>query len=188
MRTLVLDRGYQPHRIISWQRAVLMLFDGKVEVVEEYEEDIRSVSISIKMPAVVRLLRAVQSQRGVKFSRMNVATRDDFRCQYCERRLPLSKLTYDHVVPRSQGGRTHWENIVMACQTCNRVKAGRTPEQAGMRLLKEPRRPKWLPLIAFRVDPACSVPEAWANWLYWHGRLEEEPQLPPERRPKRRKR
>jgi 5-methylcytosine-specific restriction endonuclease McrA len=174
MRTLVLDQGYQPHRIITWQHAVLMLFDGKVEVVEEYDEDIRSVTITIKMPSVVRLLRAVRGKRGVKFSRMNVATRDEFRCQYCGSKLPLSKLTYDHVVPRAQGGKTCWENIVMACRSCNGRKGHRQPAQVGLRLLKRPVRPAWLPVIAFRIDPSCSVPEQWINWIYWHGALEEE--------------
>ena len=178
MRTLVLDQGYQPHRVVSWQRAVTMLFDGKVEVVEEYEHDIRSVTLTIKMPAVVRLLQAVRGRRGVKFSRIHVATRDGFRCQYCGEKLPLSKLTYDHVIPRSQGGKTRWENIVMACLSCNGRKGSRTPEQARMRLRKEPIKPKWLPVVAFRIDPACSVPEAWTNWIYWHGALEEDPAEP----------
>ncbi|MDD9940859.1 MAG: HNH endonuclease [Myxococcales bacterium] len=174
MRTLVLDQGYQPHRVVSWQRAVTMLFDDKVEVVEEYNEDIRSVTITIKMPAVVRLLRAVRGSRGVKFSRMNVATRDGFRCQYCNRQFPLSKLTYDHVVPRCQGGKTRWENIVMACRPCNGRKGHRSPAQARMPLRKQPAKPKWLPVVAFRIDPSCTVPDLWANWLYWHGTLDEE--------------
>lgn len=175
MRTLVLDQGYQPHRVISWKRAVTMLFAGKVEVVEEYDEDIRSVSITIKMPSVVRMLRKIRGRkRAIKFSRMNVATRDKFTCQYCGDRLPLRQLTYDHVLPRAQGGKTTWENIVMACYGCNESKGARTPRQASMRLRKTPVRPKWLPVIAFRIDPACSVPEAWANWLYWHGALEED--------------
>jgi 5-methylcytosine-specific restriction endonuclease McrA len=171
----VLDQGYQPHRIVSWQRAVVMLFDGKVEVVEEYAEHVRSVRFAIKMPAVVRLLRAVRGPRGVKFSRMNVATRDGFACQYCGQKLPLSKLTYDHVVPRSQGGSTRWENIVMACLACNGRKAHRTPEQARMQLLKRPVKPAWLPAVSFSVASGCSVPEAWTHWVYWHGALEEDP-------------
>lgn len=174
MRTLVLDQGYQPHQIVSWQRAVIMLFDGKVEIVEEYDEPIRSVSITIKMPAVVRMLRAVRGRRrAIKFSRINVATRDDFRCQYCGGKFSLRRLTYDHVVPRSQGGLTAWGNIVMACYPCNEAKRNRTPEQAGMRLRKQPAKPSWLPVIAFRVDETHSIPDAWANWLYWHGALEE---------------
>lgn len=175
MRTLVLDQGYQPHRIVSWQRAVLMVFDGKVEVIEEYDDDIRSVTIVIKMPAVVRLLRAVRGKRGVKLSRMNVAIRDGFKCQYCARKLPLSKLTYDHVLPRAHGGTTCWENIVMACYGCNGRKAARTPAQAGLTLLKQPVRPSWLPVVAFKIDPSLSMPDAWINWVYWHGKLDEEP-------------
>ncbi|MBT8469212.1 MAG: HNH endonuclease [Myxococcales bacterium] len=176
MRTLVLDQGYQPHRIISWQRAVCMIFDGKVEVVEEYDEDVRSVSITIKMPAVVRLLRhIVGRKRAIKFSRINVAMRDDFKCQYCGVRHRLRGLTYDHVVPKSQGGKTNWENIVMACYGCNEKKGNCTPRQAGLRLRRPPVKPKWLPVVAFRVDPASSIPEAWANWVYWHGRLESDP-------------
>ncbi|HKP55770.1 MAG TPA: HNH endonuclease [Polyangiales bacterium] len=174
MRTLVLDQGYRPHGIVTWQRAVLMLFDGKVEVVEEYEHDIRSVTVTIKMPSVVRLLRALRGKRGVKFSRMNVATRDAFRCQYCGDKLPLHKLTYDHVIPRAQGGKTCWENIVMACYTCNGRKGHRTPAQVGLRLLRQPVRPRWLPVVAFRIDPTCSVPETWTQWIYWHGALEED--------------
>jgi 5-methylcytosine-specific restriction endonuclease McrA len=174
MRTLVLDQGYQPHRVVSWQRAVLMLFDGKVEVVEEYDDDIRSVTISIKMPSVVRLVRAVRRKHGVKLSRMNVALRDDFRCQYCATKLPLSKLTYDHVVPRSQGGTTCWENIVMACVRCNGRKGGRTPAQAGLALLKHPVRPTWLPVVTFAIDPDCTMPETWMQWIYWHGALEQD--------------
>lgn len=174
MRTLVLDQGYEPHRIVSWQRAVLMMFDGKVEVIEEYEDDIRSVHISIKMPSVVRLVRAVRKHRGVRFSRINVALRDGFRCQYCATKLPLSKLTYDHVLPRSQGGTTCWENIVMACVRCNGRKGGRTPGRAGLTLLKRPVCPSWLPALTFAIDPTCSVPEGWAQWVYWHGALEQD--------------
>jgi len=174
MRTLVLDQGYQPHQVISWQRAIGMIFNGKVEVVEEYDEDIRSVSITIKMPAVVRILRRLRGRkRAVKFSRMNVATRDGFRCQYCGEQHPLSRLNYDHVVPRAQGGRTTWKNIVMACYGCNERKRDRTPVQAGMRLRKTPIKPNWLPMFAFRVDIGSDIPEAWANWVYWHGSLLE---------------
>jgi 5-methylcytosine-specific restriction endonuclease McrA len=171
--TLVLDQGYQPHRVVSWQRAVHMIFDGKVEVVEEYDEDIRSVSLTIKMPAVVRLLQRVRGKgQAVKFSRINVATRDSFTCQYCATKLPLSKLTYDHVVPRAQGGRTVWENIVMACYPCNEGKRDRTPAQAGMVLLKKPVKPAHLPVITMRVS-ITNVPDAWASWIYWNGALEE---------------
>lgn len=170
-RTLVLDQGYLPHRIVGWKRAVTMLFEGKVEVIEEYEEDIRSISISIKMPAVVRLLGAIRGRKkAIKFSRINVMTRDKYRCQYCGEKLSMNKLNYDHVVPRSRGGRTVWENIVTACYPCNEKKGDRTPAEAGMRLLKKPVKPTYLPMIAFRIDTS-NIPDAWASWIYWQSEL-----------------
>lgn len=174
-RTLVLDQSYQPHRVVSWQRAVTMLFQDKIEVLEEYDEDIRSVSITIKMPAVVRLLhRITGKKRAVKFSRINVATRDGFRCQYCGDKHELRKLTYDHVVPRAKGGRTSWENIVMACYGCNAKKGAQSVHRAGMKLRKKPAKPRYLPVVVFRIDPRATLPEQWANWTYWHGALDED--------------
>lgn len=175
MRTLVLDQSYQPHKIVSWQRAVTLLFAGKVEVVDAYDHDVRSVTLTIKMPAVVRLLRAIRGiRRPVKFSRINVLTRDRFQCQYCGRKLPIQQLNHDHVVPRSQGGRTTWENIVTSCYPCNARKAHRTPEQAGMRLLQRPIAPRSLPVTVLRVDLAgTSVPDSWASWVYWQGALSD---------------
>ena len=171
--TLVLDQGYQPHRVVSWQRAVCMWWEGKCEVVEEYDEDIKSVSFTIKMPAVVRLLHRVRGKKqAVKFSRINVATRDSFTCQYCVTRMPLSKLTYDHVIPKSKGGRTLWENIVMACYPCNERKANRTPAEAKMKLKKVPVKPAYLPVVTMRFE-VTSIPDAWASYVYWNGALEE---------------
>jgi 5-methylcytosine-specific restriction endonuclease McrA len=173
-KVLVLDQGYQPHRIVSWQRAIVMIFRQVAEVVEEYDEDIASATFVMKMPAVVRLLKRITRRRAVKFSRMNVLLRDGWKCQYCGEKKKTKQLNYDHVVPKSQGGRTTWENIVTSCYDCNHKKAGRTPEQARMQLLKKPVKPKSLPLVAFHVDEADSIPEAWANWLYWHGKLVED--------------
>src|SRR5688572_30990497 len=152
-RTLLLSQGYEPIKVISWQRAITLLFLGKVEVLEEYDHNVRSVSIVIKIPAVVRLLRAFRRHaKPVKFSRVNIYARDHYRCQYCGRRASISELTYDHVTPRSQGGRTEWTNIVTACHDCNRRKGGRTPSQAGMRLLHEPQQPRWVPAVTIRVS------------------------------------
>lgn len=173
MRTLVLDQTWRPHRIVSWQRAVTLLFEGKIEVIEEYDEEIRSVSLVIKMPSVVRLLRAIRGRKNaVKFSRINVAARDGFKCQYCGAARPLSKLTYDHVVPRAQGGKTEWTNIVCACYPCNERKRNRTPGQADMPLLKKPQKPDWLPVISLHLDMK-DVPSAWVSFLYWNTALEE---------------
>jgi 5-methylcytosine-specific restriction endonuclease McrA len=170
---LVLDLGYQPHRIVSWQRAVTMMFRGVAEVIEEYDEEIRSVTLTIKMPAVVRLLRRVGRKRAVKFSRINVLTRDNFTCQYCGKKLPVRKLNYDHVVPRCQGGKTCWENIVTSCVPCNDRKRDRTPQQARMVLRRKPVKPKSLPIVAMHVDVGDTLPDLWHSYLYWNTALEE---------------
>src|SRR5215212_1190473 len=144
-QTLLLNQGFEPIKVISWQRAITLLFLGKVEVLEEYAHGVRSVNLIIKVPAVVRLLRAFRRHaRPVKFSRVNIYARDHYRCQYCGKKAAMHELTYDHVIPRSQGGRTEWTNIVTCCYDCNRKKGGRTPEQAGMRLLRAPKRPDYL--------------------------------------------
>jgi 5-methylcytosine-specific restriction endonuclease McrA len=142
-----------------------LLYTGKAEVLEVYDEVIRSPSTEMQVPCVIRIKKNVSSiKKGVKFSRINVMTRDGFRCQYCGSRLPMSKLNYDHVIPRSQGGKTVWENIVTCCYTCNDHKAGRTPQQAGMKLLKVPHRPKTLPLTGPNlVFPGA--PEVWSFYL-----------------------
>lgn len=164
-RTLLLTPWYSPHKVISWETAICLLYLDKVEVVEEYDETIRSPSVSMKTPAVVRLKRAIGNlKRGVKFSRQNVFSRDAFRCQYCSTRGTFETLNYDHVIPRDQGGKTVWENIVTACYPCNDRKRNRTPEQAGMKLLVRPVKPKTLPLSAapIRVRDAHPV---WMNYL-----------------------
>jgi 5-methylcytosine-specific restriction endonuclease McrA len=172
-RTLLLSQGFEPIKVISWQRAITLLFLGKVEVIEEYDNDIRSVSLVIKIPAVVRLLRAFRRHaKPVKFSRVNIYARDHYRCQYCGRRASISELTYDHVTPRSQGGRTEWTNIVTACYECNRKKGGRTPREAGLQLLAQPVQPNWVPAVTIRISMR-SIPDAWRDYLYWTGDLSE---------------
>ncbi len=162
MRTLMLTPAMAPHRVIPWQRAIVLSFLGKVEVVAEYDEIIRSQALAVRAPAVVRLTRGhVPVRRTVRFSRLNVFTRDAFRCQYCGARRAMRELTYDHVVPRARGGPTDWTNIVTACRACNDRKGGRTPEEAHMRLLSKPVKPSWLPATtALQVDPA-TVPAPW---------------------------
>lgn len=184
-RTLVLDQGYQPHRIVSWQRAVALLFQEKVELVEAYDELLMTPeqaakareygwTFAIHVPAVVRLINRVRRKKAVRFSRINVLTRDDWSCQYCGTRLPSKKLNYDHVLPRSRGGKTVWENIVSCCYPCNAKKDNRTPEEARMNLRKHPYKPRSLPVVAFHLDAADTVPEAWRSYIYWHGELESD--------------
>ena len=186
IRTLVLNQGNQPHDIVGWKDAVALIFQDKAEVIEEYDDEplmtddqamrarASGWTVLIKMPAVVRLLGRVRRKRSVKFSRVNVLTRDNFTCQYCGRRLPTRKLNYDHVVPRSRGGKTVWENIVSCCYDCNARKDNRTPAEAGMRLRKPPVKPQSLPIVAFHFDAVGTIPEAWRSYIYWHGELEQD--------------
>ncbi len=174
-RTLVLSQAYEPIKVISWKRAFTLLTLGKVEVVEEYDDaNVRTVSLVFKVPAVVRLLNAFRRHRKpVKFSRVNIYARDHYRCQYCGNKAPISDLTYDHVVPRSRGGKTTWTNIVTACFKCNRRKRDRTPDEAGMKLRTAPVQPKWVPAVTIRIS-THSVPDAWRDYLYWTGALADE--------------
>lgn len=171
-RTLLLSQGYEPLTTISWQKAICLLTLEKCEIVEEYDHEVRSVFLTIRVPAVVRLLtRFRRGKQRVKFSRQNVLARDRWRCQYCGEKRPTADLTYDHVVPRAQGGRTCWENIVTACSICNAKKANRTPQQSGMRPLQQPFRPDWVPL--FTIQLRGPVPDQWASYLYWSTELIE---------------
>jgi 5-methylcytosine-specific restriction endonuclease McrA len=171
-RTLLLSQGYEPIKVISWQRAITLLTLGKVEVIEEYNDEIRAVSLVIKIPAVVRLLRAFRRHaKPVKFSRINIYARDGYKCQYCGTKCAISELTYDHVVPRAKGGRTTWENIVTCCYACNYQKGNRTPAEAKMSLRSTPARPEWVPAVTIRVSTR-SVPDAWRDYVYWTGEIE----------------
>ena len=164
-RTLLLNQGYEPLKVISWQRAVTLMFLGKVEVVAEYERGIRSINMVLRAPAVVRLVRGIRRHlRPVAFTRAHLYARDGFRCQYCGKRASADELTYDHVVPKAQGGRTGWTNIVSCCIPCNHKKGGRTPREAGMRLLAPPSQPTWMPAVAIRLSLRV-VPEAWRDYL-----------------------
>lgn len=162
MQTLMLTPWMAPHKIISWQRAVVLTYLGKVEVIETWDAELRGPSCSIKTPSVVRLKSgSVSTKQSVRFSRVNVFTRDRFRCQYCGERKTLKQLNYDHVIPRVQGGKTVWDNIVTSCYACNDRKGSRTPEQAGMKLLRKPQKPASLPVVPpIRLDEG-DVPELW---------------------------
>lgn len=169
-RSLLLNASYEPLRVISWQKAVILLFKEKVEVIASYERVIRGVSLSLELPSVLRLrcrVRVARHIHQVPFSRANIYLRDKYRCQYCARQLPHSELTFDHVIPVSKGGRKGWENIVTCCIACNRRKGGRTPAQAGLELVRKPKRPTHLP--AYTVTYGLSeVPPSWRDYLRWN--------------------
>jgi 5-methylcytosine-specific restriction endonuclease McrA len=162
MRTLLLTPWMAPHKIVSWERAVVLLVLDKIDVLEEYDEEIRSPSRTLRTPAVARLKKTGATRKhAVRFSRINVYTRDGFRCQYCGERKEMRELNYDHVVPRVRGGHTVWENIVTSCYACNDRKGSRTPEEAGMTLRRKPFKPSSLPVTpAFRVTRS-EMPEVW---------------------------
>jgi 5-methylcytosine-specific restriction endonuclease McrA len=180
METLVLSPAFEPVARVPWQRAIALLFEGKVEVVEEYEDwKVRSVTVEIKVPSVIRFIRAIRGRKkAIKFSRENVYVRDKGRCQYCSKQVPRNDFTYDHVMPRSQGGKTDWANVVVCCTPCNQRKGGKTPEQAKMRLVSVPVKPKSLP-DTFRLTFTWQkgMPMSWKNWLrdvaYWHQELDQ---------------
>ncbi len=173
-QTLVLNASFEPLKVVHWQRAVTLFYLGKVEILAEYDDEVRSVSFSFRLPSVVRLLKFVRARtplQTVPFTRANIYRRDNYSCQYCGENFPTEELTYDHVVPSSQGGKKSWTNIVTACLPCNRKKDNRTPDEAGMPLRSVPRRPK--PSPVFRVTLGLrKTPDAWASFLYWNTELE----------------
>jgi 5-methylcytosine-specific restriction endonuclease McrA len=171
--TLLLDNSFQPIQVVGWQRAVTLLWQGKVEVLEEHEEEIHSISFTMKIPSVLRMLMPVKLKRKVpvKFTRLNIFTRDGWKCQYCGEKFESEELTFDHVVPVAQGGKKTWENIATACVECNSHKEGRTPQQAGMKLLKKPKQPIWAQVVTVTVG-LRTTPENWRDYLYWNASLE----------------
>ena len=121
--------SYYPLSVWPWQTAVKAVFLDRVDIVATYEREVRSANFALKLPSVIALKQFVRPSQFPAFTRFNLFLRDKFTCQYCGK---LRDLTFDHVVPRAQGGRTTWENVVTACSPCNLKKGGRTPKQAAM--------------------------------------------------------
>ena len=129
-QTLLLNATFEPLKVVHWQKAITLWCQGKVEIIASHEREVRAVSFSLRLPSVIRLLRYVRIRKRfdyVPFSRANIYARDAHTCQYCNTHHPTQDLTFDHVIPVSQGGRKDWENIVTCCVSCNRRKGGRTP-------------------------------------------------------------
>jgi 5-methylcytosine-specific restriction endonuclease McrA len=195
---LVLNRLYQPVNITTVRRAFILLYQGTAKAIDrtfqtfDFEswaalsaevhggaDIVKTVSRAIRVPRVI-ILQVYDRfpHLHVRFSRQNIYLRDKNTCQYCGQRLPRSELNLDHVIPRSRGGRTTWENIVCSCIECNLQKGGRTPNEAGMGLLRRPARPKWSPFE--RGGEGKYTYEDWRPFLnladasYWNTELEEE--------------
>jgi 5-methylcytosine-specific restriction endonuclease McrA len=159
---LVLNATFEPINVCTVRRAVVLLLKDKAEVIEHGEWDLHSATQTINRPVVIRLVTYVRIPRDThrrKITRRAVFARDGWACQYCGSR---SSLTVDHVIPRSKGGPSSWENIVASCAPCNRRKGDALLRQAGMRLLKQPRTPN--PNVFIHVA-SPTIPTAWLQYL-----------------------
>jgi 5-methylcytosine-specific restriction endonuclease McrA len=195
-KVLILNRSYLPIHVTSVRRAFSLLYQGIARAVNEqyqtfdfaswsdlsvslHDESIGLVNRAIRVPRVILLVSYDRvPKRHVRFSRYNIYARDKSTCQYCGSRFPRHELNLDHVVPRSLGGTSTWENVVCSCHDCNRHKGGRTPEDAGMALLRKPIRPKWTPFMQETFSLA-----RYREWLpflntvdvsYWNTELLQE--------------
>ncbi len=138
---LVLNQSYEPLNLCRVRRAVVLVFCGKAEVLENSRGKLHSVTQVFLIPSVIRLVYMVKRPRHQrKLTKLEVFTRDQYTCQYCGRQT--KELTLDHVIPRRRGGKHSWENVVSACKVCNRRKGGHTPKEAEMKLLRQPRTPR----------------------------------------------
>ncbi len=193
---LVLNRNYQPVHVTSAKRAFTLLYMGAARVVKadfstfdfeswsalgaaSGEDVIHTIGRAIAIPRVIVLqLYDRLPTTKVRFSRLNIYSRDANTCQYCARQLPRTELNLDHVIPRARGGRTTWENVVCCCIPCNLKKGAKLPFEAGMKLLKAPVRPKWTP--SFRTPSGTVAYREWLPFLgvvdasYWNTELVDD--------------
>ena len=162
--------SYYPLSLWPWQTAIKAMFLERVDVVAHYDREVHSPSASLKLPSVIALRQYVRPNEYPAFTRFNLFLRDRFRCVYCGSHR---ELTFDHVVPRAQGGRTSWENVATACAPCNLKKGGRTPRQAGMQIHREPIRPtSWQLQDHGKSFPPNYLHQSWRDYLYWDVELE----------------
>lgn len=162
-RVLVLNQSYEPVSICSPKKAMILLTLTKAEVVEaRNDKKIRTINRSYPYPSVIRLSAYIKIPfKKIELSRKNILRRDNYRCQYCGARAP--DLTIDHVIPKSRGGGDEWENLVAACIRCNNRKGSRTPEEARMILLSEPRRPHYLLFLKHQLG---GIDNNWKQFLF----------------------
>lgn len=154
-------------KIIPWQKALILWFQGKVEVLEYHNVFARSAFNAFQLPSVMRLKTYVRPRNFgvVRFCRENVYIRDNFTCQYCGMQHAAKSLTLDHVVPASKNGPKSWTNVVTACRDCNQRKGNRTPTTAKMPLLNEPKIPSWLPTTDLDYN-SNQMPGSWGQYLH----------------------
>lgn len=161
--------SYFPLSTLPWDRAIKGIYEKTHYVVESYDKVVRSPSVEMKIPSVVALFKYQPVPKHVAFTRFNVFLRDAFRCQYCGKKHATSDLTFDHVVPRSRGGVTSWDNVVAACSPCNVMK----DDKVEMKPLRAPFQPSSYELVkAKRAFPPGFLHHTWADYLYWDSALE----------------
>ena len=164
---LVLNASYEPINVCAARRAIVLVLKGVATAEEQSHVTVRSAVNSFRLPSVIRLLgyRRIPHQTRA-LSRQNILMRDRFTCQYCLRALPSAELTLDHVVPRSRSGESAWENLVACCHDCNNRKGSRTPEEAGMRLSRQP-RPFSLHTSRHLMRLLAKSDEQWKKYLFY---------------------
>jgi len=166
--------SYFPLSLWCWQDTVKAVFLGRVNILSEYNRVVRSPTFSMRLPSVIALKDYIAASRHPAFTRFNVFLRDRFTCQYCSSQHPTPDLTFDHLIPRSKGGRTVWDNVVTACTHCNLRKGYRLPEQCGMFPRRKPWRPTSFELQENgRAFPPNYLHESWRDYLYWDTELEQ---------------
>lgn len=165
--------SYFPLSIWPWQETVKAAVLERVNIVAVYDRVVRSPSIEMQLPSVIALKQYIKPAARPAFTRFNVFLRDSFSCQYCSDGFPVQELTFEHVMPRSRGGRTTWENVVTACGDCNLLKGNRTPREAGMHLRRKAHRPNnWELQDNGRAFPPNYLHHSWGDYLYWDTELE----------------
>ena len=175
---LVLNADFQPLSYFplstwSWQNALKAVFLDRVNVVSEYNETVRSPSTEFKLPSVISLKDFIPLPSKAAFTRFNVFLRDKFCCQYCRSVYKTEELTFDHVVPRSKGGKTQWSNVVTSCRPCNTKKGNKSLKTIGIKLIKEPNIPNTYELKEIgRLFPPNFLHKSWNDFLYWDTELE----------------
>jgi 5-methylcytosine-specific restriction endonuclease McrA len=164
-RVLVLNATYEPLSVVSVQRAIVLLLKEKAELVEAAAERLHAARASLPVPLVIRLVYYVRIPHPVMLAptRRSVTLRDNYTCQYCGSTPGRAQLTVDHIIPRSRGGQTAWENVVSACRSCNMRKGDRTPEEAGLMLRKRPGRPHYL---VFLLLAEAGPHDVWVKYAY----------------------
>jgi 5-methylcytosine-specific restriction endonuclease McrA len=165
-RTLLLNATFEPLAVVSWRKAVTLMFLEKVEVIKEYDREIKSISTRIRLPSVIRLLRFVRNNHmSARFTRKNVFLRDNYTCQYCGVRFEPKHLTCDHLVPKSRGGITEWTNIITSCIYCNLRKGDKLPDEADMYPRKKPTRPSGFHVLMLNLG-VTALPDYWKDYVF----------------------